>query len=99
MYARKRDRVAVRHRSGDRTVALIDVVSPGNKRSAAEMRRFFEKIDSALDVGIHCLVIDVHPPGRFDPQGLHAAFWDYALGSLPEQSRRPAERWLLIEPT
>ena len=89
MYARKRDRVAVRHQSGDRTVALIDVVSQGNKHSAAEMRRFFEKIDSALDVGIHCLVIDVHPPGRFDPQGLHAAFWDYAFGESSETESTP----------
>ncbi|MEZ6122380.1 MAG: DUF4058 family protein [Planctomycetaceae bacterium] len=63
LYARKRDRVAVRHRSGDRTVALIDVVSPGNKHSVAELRRFLEKIDSALEAGVHCLVIDVHPPG------------------------------------
>lgn len=85
LYARKRDRVAVRHRSGDRTVALIDVVSPGNKHSVAELRRFLEKIDSALEAGVHCLVIDVHPPGRHDPLGLHAAFWDYAFGE-PHQA-------------
>lgn len=89
IYARKRDRVAVRHRSGDRTVALIDVVSPGNKYSLAELRRFMQKIDSALEVGIHCLVIDVHPPGRHDPQGLHAAFWDYAFGEPQEALTTP----------
>lgn len=89
IYARKRDRVAVRHRSGDRTVALIDVVSPGNKHSLAELRRFMQKIDSALEVGIHCLVIDVHPPGRHDPQGLHAAFWDYAFGEPQEVLTTP----------
>lgn len=89
LYARKRDRVAVRHRSGDRTVALIDVVSPGNKHSVAELRRFMEKIDSALEVGIHSLVIDVHPPGRHDAEGLHAAFWDYAFGEPSETTTAP----------
>ncbi len=80
LYARKRDRIAIRHRSGDRTVALIDVVSPGNKHSIHELRRFLAKIDSAIERGIHCLVIDVHPPGKHDPMGLHAAFWEFAFG-------------------
>ncbi|MCA9047992.1 MAG: DUF4058 family protein [Planctomycetaceae bacterium] len=89
LYARKRDRVAVRHRSGDRTVALIDVVSPGNKHSVAKLRRFPEKIDSALEAGVHCLVIDIHPPGRHDAEGLHAAFWDYAFGEPQETPTAP----------
>lgn len=80
LYASKRNRVAVRHRSGDRTVALIDVVSPGNKQSTQELQRFLEKVDSALASGVHVMLLDLHPPGRHDPQGIHAALWEYAFG-------------------
>jgi hypothetical protein len=52
LYARKRNRIAIRHRSGDWTVALIDVVSPGNKHSVHELERLLQKIDSALEVGL-----------------------------------------------
>ena len=93
-YARKRDRIAVRHRSGDQTVALIDVVSPGNKRSTAELMRFFAKVDSALHSGVHVLVLDLHPAGRHDPRGIHAAFWEYAFG--PESSIVDPPRGTLV---
>lgn len=33
VYARKRSRVVIRHASGHRVVAMIEIVSPGNKSS------------------------------------------------------------------
>ena len=78
LYARKRNWIAIRHRSGDQTVALIDVVSPGNKQSSQELNRFLEKIDAALEIGIHVLILDLHPAGRHDTRGIHAAFWEFA---------------------
>ncbi|MBI4603771.1 MAG: DUF4058 domain-containing protein [Planctomycetes bacterium] len=67
--------VAVRHRSGDRLVALIDIVSPGNQSDAAEVGALVEKTVVALSKRIHVLLIDLHPPGSFDPLGLHNLVW------------------------
>jgi hypothetical protein len=73
IYVRKADRVTVRHRHGQ-IVAVI--VSPGNKGSNSELRAFVEKAASLIQQGVHLLVIDLFPPTKRDPQGLHKAIWD-----------------------
>ncbi len=75
-YARAADRVAVYHASGHQVVAYIEIISPGNKHSLFELRRFLEKLTKALDQGRHLLIVDVLPPGKFDPRGVHSAFWE-----------------------
>jgi hypothetical protein len=75
VYARKADRVTVRHRHGP-VVAVIEIVSPGNKRSNSELRAFVQKTADLIQQGVHVLVIDLFPPTRRDPQGLHRALWD-----------------------
>jgi hypothetical protein len=72
---RKRNRVAIRHVSDDQVVALIEIVSPGNKTTRHALRAFVEKAVDFLEAGIHLLVLDLHPPGPHDPQGIHAAIW------------------------
>jgi hypothetical protein len=42
-YRRKQSAVVVRHVSGDRIVAVVEVVSPGNKASRAALRSLVEK--------------------------------------------------------
>src|SRR5438094_738692 len=39
-YAAKRKRVVIRHRSGDDVVAMVEIVSPGNKSTRYAMRSF-----------------------------------------------------------
>lgn len=80
-YARSATRVSIYHASGDRVVAYIEILSPGNKRSQFELNRFLDKLDEALMRGCHLLVIDPHPPGRHDPNGIHAAFWGRRLSA------------------
>jgi hypothetical protein len=75
LYARKADRITVRHRHGD-VVAVIEILSPGNKASRAEFRSLVEKSADLIQQGVHLLVIDLFPPGPRDPQGLHKAIWD-----------------------
>lgn len=75
-YRRKQNVVAVRHVSDDRVVALVEVVSPGNKSSRAALRSFVEKTAQLLDQRIHLLLLDLHRPGNFDPQGIHGAIWE-----------------------
>src|SRR5262249_30894457 len=56
-YARKRKRIAIRHVSDDQVVALIEIVSPGNKATRHALRAFVEKAVEFLEAGIHLLVL------------------------------------------
>lgn len=67
--------VAVRHVSGDRLVAIVEIVSSGNKKDAAELGALVEKTVATLSKRIHIVLIDLHPPGPFDPEGIHNAVW------------------------
>jgi hypothetical protein len=75
VYADKANRVTVRHRHG-KVVAVVEIVSPGNKHSSGEFRAFVEKSAELIRQGIHLLVIDLFPPTPRDPSGLAKAIWD-----------------------
>jgi hypothetical protein len=72
-YARMQRTLVIRHMSDDRIVAMIEVLSPGNKSSRHALRSFLDKAVAALDSGIHLLLVDVHPPGPRDPNSIHGA--------------------------
>jgi hypothetical protein len=76
--------------AGDRIVALIEILSPGNKHSQHTIDDFLDKVTAALRAGYHVLVIDLFPPGRCDPSGMHGVIWDYITNeSWPALSDRP----------
>ncbi len=81
IYASRADRIAIHHVNGDRVVAYIEIVSPGNKHSIRAVEQFQDKMTEALDRGCHLLVIDLVRPGRHDPEGIHAAFWERHFGT------------------
>jgi hypothetical protein len=81
LYHHKQSTVAVRHASGDRIVAMVEVVSPGNKAGRAALRSFVEKATELLGKRIHLLILDLHPPGPRDPQGIHGAIWEELTGT------------------
>ena len=68
--------LTIRHVSGHRIVALGEIVSPANKDRAAHVAEFADKAETALWHGIHVLLVDLFPPGRHDPQGMHGAIWE-----------------------
>jgi hypothetical protein len=70
--ARRRS-LAVRHVSGHRLIALIEILSPGNKDRSRHVQELVEKAVSALERGIHLLLIDLLPPGSHDPSGIHGS--------------------------
>jgi hypothetical protein len=74
-YARKANRITIRHPDGD-VVAVIEIVSPGNKSSRHAIHDFARKTVAFLHAGIHLLIVDLFPPGRRDPQGIHKVIWD-----------------------
>ncbi len=75
-HRRKKSSIAVRHVSGDRIVAIIEIISPGNKNNAHAFKAFVEKACELLEHRIHLLLIDPFPPGRRDPNGIHTAIWE-----------------------
>jgi hypothetical protein len=74
-YRRKKSSVVVRHVSGDRIVAMIEIVSPGNKAGRHGFQAFVNKVCELLEARIHLLILDPFPPGPRDPNGIHAAIW------------------------
>jgi len=75
IYVARANRITVRHRHGE-VIAVVEIVSPGNKASDAEFRAFVKKSAEFLEQGVHLLLIDLMPPSRRDPRGIHAAIWD-----------------------
>jgi hypothetical protein len=75
VYSGRANRITVRHRHG-KVVAVVEIVSPGNKHSWAEFRTFVEKSADLIQQGVHMLVIDLFPPTARDPSGMAKAIWD-----------------------
>lgn len=72
-YASKADQVAIRHVSDHRIIAVIEVISPGNKNNKRALDALRRKINLLLDEKVHLLLIDILPPGLVDPDGLPIA--------------------------
>ncbi|MCU0706268.1 MAG: DUF4058 family protein [Fimbriiglobus sp.] len=77
---RRKNTVAVRHVSDDRVVAVIEIVSPGNKESNRAMQSFVDKAVDLLAKGVHLLVVDLHPPTLRDPRGIHSVMSEELAG-------------------
>jgi len=92
-YRRKQSSIAVRHVSGDRIVAMIEVVSPGDKAARKALNAFVSKAAELLEKQVHLLLLDLHPPGRRDPQGIHACVWEEIAG---QEYRMPEDKPLTL---
>jgi hypothetical protein len=75
-YRLLRRTLTIRHTSRHRIVAILEVVSPANKDRDSSVEEFVDKIDSALHLGCHVLLVDLLPPGLHDPRGIHGSVWD-----------------------
>ena len=71
----RRRTLAIRHVSQHRLVAILEIVLSANKDRARSVADFAGKVVSALDHGVHALVLDLFPPGAFDVSGMHGAVW------------------------
>ncbi len=87
-YSQRANRISVRDELGE-VVAIIELVSPGNKSTAQALDKFVKKLAEFYSRGIHLLVVDLFPPTLRDPQGLHPLIWqepsedDEELYALP----------------
>ena len=89
LYAAKAKHLVIRHSSDDRMVAMVELMSPGNKSGEHAFDKFVEKTLEALHQGIHLLVIDPFPPTARDPQGVHAAIWGELGGTFTPPADKP----------
>lgn len=93
LYADLNNRVNIHHVSDRRIVAIIELVSAGNKSSEGELKRFLEKAIAAITQGVHLLIVDLQPPTRRDPQGIHGAIWSELED---DEYRAPADKPLTL---
>jgi hypothetical protein len=75
-YRQRRRTLAIRHISGHRLIALVEIGSPANEDRPESVEVFVTKTVEALDLGVNVLLIDILLPGRHDPSGLHGAMWN-----------------------
>ncbi len=64
-------RLVVRASRGRRVVAIVELVSPGNKHRPAAVDDFADKVADFVSQGLHAVVVDILPPGSHDPGGPH----------------------------
>jgi hypothetical protein len=88
-YRRKQNRITVRHASDDSVAAVVEVVSPGNKAGRHHLAAFVGKSADLIAADIHLLVLDIHPPTKWAPHGIHAALWEEIDGA---DYRPPADK-------
>jgi len=75
IYASRGNRIVIKHRLGE-VVAVVEIVSPGNKSGRHALNSFVAKAAELLRQGINLLVVDLFPPSPRNPQGIHKAIWD-----------------------
>jgi hypothetical protein len=87
-YRAQRRTLAIRHVSGHRLVAVVEMVSPANKDRLRNVEQFVSKIEAFLGAGIHVVLIDLFPPATCDPRGMHGALghWMASSGGASESS-------------
>lgn len=69
--------VTVRDADTHHVVAAVHIITPQDKRTRPRLERFVERAAGALSHDIHLLVVDLSPPGPWDPHGIHKAIWDH----------------------
>lgn len=73
--------VAVRHVSGHRLIAVLEIVSPGNKDRREHVEELAGKIDGFLGAGVHAVLIDLFPSRGHDPHGIAGVVEEFYSGS------------------
>ena len=53
------------------------------------MQFFVDKAAELLDLQIQLLIVDLHPPGKRDPNGIHGEIWEAIAG---EEYAAPADK-------
>jgi hypothetical protein len=88
-YSAKAKAVVVRHASDPEVIAMVEIVSSGNKSSQSRLNSFVRKAEDALAAGIHLLIADLFPPGPRDPEGIHRLIWEDRTDEFVFDAHKP----------
>lgn len=80
VLASRRRRIAIRHTTGDRIIAFIEIVSPGNVESHFAADAFVDKAMESLRQGIHLLILELIPPTGVAPSGVCGLTFERSIG-------------------
>src|SRR5206468_548871 len=61
--------------SEHRVVAVLEILSPGNKSSKSTLTTFVRKAQDLISAGVHLDLVDLFPPTSRDPEGIHSVVW------------------------
>lgn len=81
--------LTIRHVSKHQIVAMIEIVSPANKDRCEHVEEFALKTVTAVERGIHVLMVDLFPAGPHDPLGMHHEIRRRLLPDGAEQASPP----------
>ncbi len=88
----RRNRIAVH--SDIESVSSVIEISPAVECGArGDVRHIADNIAALIRNGVHVLVVDPFPPGRYDPNGVHRTIWENVTVSefeLPPDKRLTA---------
>jgi len=73
-------RVEIQRARDRHLIAVIELVSPGNKASKSAFADLVRKSVQLLRQGVHVVLIDPFPPTARDPKGIHAVVWNELTG-------------------
>lgn len=90
-YADAANRITIRNVDSE-VCAVIEILVPGNKATSAALNYFLDRAAAFLRRGIHLLAVDVFPPTRHAPYGIHAAIWKAIIEDNLEKTAPPTER-------
>ncbi len=86
IYREQRRTISIRQEPENRVVAMIEVLSPGNKDGSKAMDEFVAKSIEVMDAGIHLLIVDLFPTSVCNPEGIHGLLWNDSF-KLPDDRR------------
>lgn len=69
-FVTKANRIAIRHLTNDRLVAVIEIVSAGNKSSVSALESLSRKVHTLMAEHVHLLLIDLIRCGKNCEDGL-----------------------------
>lgn len=75
IYGEIGNSIVLRHHLG-RIVAVIEILSPGNKESRSAINELVQKTCDLMRAEVHVMIVDLFPPSQRDPQGIHKLIWD-----------------------
>jgi hypothetical protein len=81
-YLLKQRTLAIRHGRDDRTISLVEIVSPEIKSDRDAFLSFLQKVAASLAHGCQLLIIDLQPPSPRDLMGSHSAIWEHVGDGL-----------------